>query len=432
MVQRSHTRRILLLATTNTYRAGAFLDAARRLGAPVVVGSNRPQVLAAANPAGHLILDFLDIDGSLRAILEFSKRYPIEAVIGADDESVLLAAAAAAALGLRHNPVAAVSAARNKLVMRERLSEAGIPSPGFARVPLDADPVRSATGRSYPCVLKPLFLSASRGVIRVDDPEQFVAAFRRIAAILRGPDVAAPGGEWAREILVEDYLPGTEVALEGLLTGGRLRALALFDKPDPLEGPFFEESIYVTPSNLGLRERDRITASAAEAAGALGLVEGPLHAELRVGPSGPRLLEIAPRSIGGLCSRTLRFGDGVSLEEVILLHALGSDVNGLERERAAAGVMMIPIPCVGVLRQVAGEEEARSVPGIEEIRLTIPIGQEVVPLPEGARYLGFIFARAESSREVEGALREAHRRLRFTIIPAGEPAETMRSGTPSP
>ncbi len=409
--------RLLLLMTTTTYRASAFLEAARRLAVPVVVGSDRDQVLAGANPGGHLTLDFLTPEEASRSIVEFATRYPIRAVIAADDDGVILAAMAAAALKLPHNSVDAVAAARSKRRMREVLAAAGAHSPRYAVFSIDDDP-RDAAGRvSFPCVIKPLFLSASRGVIRANDPDEFVAAFDRLAAILRRPEVAAQGGPLARQVLVETYIPGVEVAVEGLLTKGELRVLALFDKPDPLEGPFFEETIYVTPSRLPDSVRQSIVACTAQAVAALGLEHGPIHAELRVNDQGPWILEVAPRSIGGLCSRALRFGEGISLEELILRHAMGLEVDSIIRERQAAGVMMIPIPQAGILKEVRGQPEAQRVEGIEEIRLTIPVGTEVIPLPEGSRYLGFIFARDETPERVEAALREAHRRLEFTISP---------------
>jgi biotin carboxylase len=257
-----------------------------------------------------------------------------------------------------------------------------------------------------------------------------VAAFRRVVAILQRPDVAISARRSAREVLVEQFIPGAEVALEGLLTRGKLRVLALFDKPDPLDGPFFEETIYVTPSRLPAAVQEAIAACTSEVACALGLRHGPVHAELRVNDQGPWMLEIAPRSIGGLCSRTLRFGDGRALEELILRHAIGCDVEGLEREPLAAGVMMIPIPQAGTLRQVSGQGGATQVAGIEDVRITIPIGQEVVPLPEGSRYLGFIFARGESPAGVESALREAHRRLIIDITPAEEAPPAGRTSEP--
>jgi biotin carboxylase len=403
--------------TTTTYRASAFLEAARRLDLPVVVGSDRQQVLAAANPGGFLTLNFLAPEEATRTIVEFAKTYPINAVVSADDDGAILAAMASEALALPHNSVAAVSAARNKLRTRELLAKAGMLSPRFEVCTISGDPVEVVQRVSFPCVVKPLFLSASRGVIRADNPEQFVRAFHRLVAILRRQEVAAPGGASAQQILVEDFIPGVEVALEGLLSKSQLKVLAIFDKPDPLDGPFFEETIYVTPSRLPVPVQDAITTCAAKAVNALGLREGPVHVELRVNDQGPWILEIAPRSIGGLCSRALRFGDGISLEELILRHAIGFDVASLEREKCAAGVMMIPIPQAGILREVRGQDEARSVPGIEEIRLTIPPGQELIPLPEGNKYLGFIFARGERPEIVEAALREAHRRLAFIITP---------------
>jgi hypothetical protein len=421
-------QRLLLLMMTTTYRAHAFLEAARRLDVPVTVGSERSQVLAEANPAGHLTLDFSAPAEAIRTIVEFARLYPLGGVIAADDEGVILAAMAAAALGLSHNAVEAVAAARNKYRMRQILSAAGIPCPRFWRFPIDGDPVAMAHHVEYPCVLKPLSLSASRGVIRADDPAQFVAAFERLVAILERPEVARSASRSAQDLLVERFIPGPEMAVEGLLTDGNLRVLALFDKPDPLDGPFFEETIYVTPSRLPGAVQHQIAACTAAVASALGLQHGPVHAELRVSPQGPWLLEIAPRSIGGLCSRALRFSDGLTLEELLLRHAIGLDVTALERERLASGVMMIPIPHAGILEQVTGQEDAKQTAGIEDIRLTIPIGQEVVPLPEGSRYLGFIFARAHTPASVESALREAHRRLTFIITPTeARPAQVQRA-----
>ena len=407
--------RALLLMTTTTYRASAFLEGARALGVAVVVGSDQAQALAALHPEGHLTLDFGDERGATREIVAFAGRTPLDAVIAADDDGAILAAAAADALGLAHAPVAAVAASRSKLATREAFARAGLPTPRFQRFSIADDPEEVARSVAYPCVLKPLFLAASRGVVRANDEAELVSAFRRVAALLRRPGLAAEGGEDARSLLIEDYIPGIEVAVEGLVTAGRLRVLALFDKPDPLEGPFFEETIYVTPSRLPAARREAIAATVQRAIDSLGLSHGPIHAELRLDDRGVWPLEIAPRSIGGLCSRALRFGGGVSLEELILRHALGMGAEGLEREPSAAGVMMIPIPRAGILRAVGGIQEARGVPGIEDLRVTIPVGQEVVPLPEGNRYLGFLFARAESPERVESALRDAHRRLTFEI-----------------
>ena len=408
--------RVLLLIPTTSYRTADFLEAAGALGADVTVGSEEPSTLEAWNPAGLLTLDFRDPAGCARLAAEFSARHPIDAVVGVDDDTSVAAAFIAAALGLRHNAPSAALAARHKGHMRDTFENSGVPSPGHRLFPLDGGSRTAAAAVRYPCVLKPTFLAASRGVIRADDPEQFHAAWQRIASILAEPEVARRGREAAGEILVEDFVPGREVALEGLLTGGSLRVLALFDKPDPLDGPFFEETIYVTPSRLPSEEQTRVAAVTAQAASALGLTEGPIHAELRLNDAGVWPIEVAARSIGGLCSRTLRFGTGMSLEELILRHALGQSVEGIARGERAAGVMMIPIPAAGVLESVAGLEEARAVPGIEEVTITAHVGQRLVPLPEGARYLGFLFSRAETPEQAEAALRGAHTRLGFRIV----------------
>ncbi|MBI4513102.1 MAG: ATP-grasp domain-containing protein [Gemmatimonadetes bacterium] len=411
--------RVLLLMATTSYRALAFLDAARRLGVETAVGSDHRQVLAELAPGRALEVTFGDPDAGARQVVAFAKRHPVDAILAAEDDGAVVAAKAAAELALPHNPVTAVEAARYKHRMRDCLAQAGIPTPGFQILSAHDEPAEIARRVRFPCVLKPVFLAASRGVIRANDPSEFQRAFERVLRLLRQPDVAERGGAMARLILVEDYVPGTEVALEGLLTEGSLRALAIFDKPEPLEGPFFEETIYVTPSRLPAAVQEEVVACTTETTKALGLRTGPVHAELRLNDAGLWILEVAPRSIGGLCSRVLRFDGGVSLEELILRHALGMDVAGLERERLAAGVMMIPIPGRGVLREVRGLPEAGQVPGVEDVIVSIPLGQPVVPLPEGDRYLGFIFARGEAPEDVEAALRQAHGRLTFIIEDGG-------------
>jgi biotin carboxylase len=409
--------RLLLLLPTRTYRAHDFMEAAGRLGVEVVVGSDRKQALADLSPGRHLVLDFLNVQEAMQGIVDFAKTYPLDAVISVDDDTTVLGAMAAKALALPYNPVASVAATRNKHRLRLILAQAGLLSPPFALLHIDDDPARAAQQIPFPCVVKPLCLSASRGVMRADDTPQFIAAFRRLCALLQTSEVASRDRELTRQILVEGFIPGQEVALEGLLVKGNLIPLALFDKPDPLDGPFFEETLYVTPSRLPATVQEAIVACTARAAEALGLREGPVHAELRVNGHGAWLIEMAARSIGGLCARTLRFGTGLSLEELILLHAMGADVGSYRRERQAAGVMMLPIPHSGILRQVQGQEAAKRVPGIEDLAITISLGQDVVPLPEGAQYLGFLFARADTPERVEAALREAHQHLMFFIEP---------------
>jgi biotin carboxylase len=406
--------RLLLLVPTTTYRTEDFVEAARRLDVELVVAAEKPNALAASLPDHLLTLPFDDPSAAAALMREYARTRPIAAVVPVDDATSVVGAAIGEALGLRANAPGAVQATRDKATMRQALARAGVRQPGFRVYPLGADPQLVATRVRYPCVLKPLVLSASRGVMRADDSHQFVAMWARLAAILAEPDVRALG-EGARKILVEDFVAGVEVALEGLLTEGRLSTLAIFDKPDPLDGPFFEETIYVTPSRLPGATQEALATGAAEAARALGLSDGPVHVELRINEAGPWLIELAARSIGGLCSRTLTFGTGMSLEEIIVRHALRWPVASLERAHPAAGVMMIPIPRGGILEGVTGLEAARAVPGVEDITISMHRGQRVVPLPEGSAYLGFIFSRGGSAVEAEASLRRAHALLDFAI-----------------
>jgi len=410
----SESRRVLLLMTAHTYRAQPFIEAAQRLNVEVVKAIDVPDELA-EQWRNALPVNFNDPEAAACAIVEYAAQQPINAILAVDDSASLVAARASEALGLSHNSIEAAEAARNKYIMRTLLRRGHVPVPNF-RLCSTADDVREVARQvPFPCVVKPLMLNGSRGVMRADDVDQFIAAADRLSRLLCSIEPAPD----PKPFLVEDFIPGFEVALEGLLNHGQLKVLALFDKPDPLDGPFFEETIYVTPSRLPAEVQAAIAKCASDAARALGLCEGPMHAELRVNDQGPWLVEVAGRSIGGLCSEILRFAHSaeVTLEEMILRQALGMEIEALEREKQAGGVMMIPIPGAGLLRGVLGVEEAKAVTGIEDVEITAKLNYPLVPLPEGESYLGFIFARGDKPDQVESALREAHAKLHFDTRP---------------
>jgi biotin carboxylase len=413
--------RLLLLLPTATYRAEAFLEAARSLQLSVTIGMERIPESLPGSSGEVLLLDVRHPQAAAQTVVEFARHHPIDAVIGVDDVTAVAAAAVAEAVGLPHNSVASVTTARNKRLMRELLSGRGIPVPRHTVFPLDGDPREFAKQVAYPCVVKPLILSASCGVIRANDEEEFSGAFRRVGALLTTLGLVARD-EQAQWILVEDFVPGIEVAVEGLLTKGALQPLAMFDKPDPLNGPFFEETIYITPSRLSSDLQQKVVAYAEQTAQALGLREGPVHGEFRVNENGVWVIEMAARAIGGHCSRTLAFASGMSLEELILRHALRMPLPPLTRQKQAAGVMMLPIPYGGMLSEVRGQAEARAVPGVVELTITAKPGDELVPLPEGTRYLGFLLARGTTPEEVERSLRDAHHRL-TVVINASPPTD---------
>jgi biotin carboxylase len=415
-------KRLLILASKLGYQSRGFAEAAEKLGVDIIFGTDRCHQLDDPWGDGALPLHFEDPRGAAAEIVRQLRERAPDAVLALGDRAAPAAAFAAQMLGLRGNPPEAVVNCCNKLRQREVLRAAGLPVPDFFSFELREEIADVLPRVQFPCVLKPLSLAASQGVIRADNAEQFQAAARRIRALLESPEIQVTREHTLDRLLVERYVPGREVAVEGLLggllDGGRLRILAVFDKPDPLEGPFFEESIYVTPSRLAESEQAALADCAARTVQALGLVHGPVHAEFRINDEGPWILEAAPRPIGGLCSRALRFGaERMFLEELLVRHALGLDGSDRVREEAAAGVMMIPVPRNGIFERVEGVEEAERLPGIEEIRITARLRDYLAAWPEGSSYLGFIFARGESPEEVEAALRAAHGKLHFVISP---------------
>jgi len=370
------------------------------------VGSEHEQALAADMGDRAVVVPLADQGQGVQAIADLHDRAPLDAVLGVDDRGIEIAALAGRRLGLPHTDPDAVAATRDKARMRALLDAAGVAQPRFRAVDDPGGVPAAAAALGFPVVVKPVGSSASRGVIRADDADAAARAAARVRAIVDGP------------LVVEEYVPGVEVAVEALGRGDAgFEVLAVFDKPDPLEGPYFEETIYVTPSRLPDDVVARVSHLTVAAALAIGVTDGPVHAELRIDGARTWVVEIAARSIGGLCARTLRFGAGIALEELILRQALGMPVARADRERehAASGVMMLPIPRAGTLRAVGGRDEARAVPGVTGLEITVPVGRPVQPLPEGDRYLGFLFARADTPAEVEHALRAAHACLDVVI-----------------
>jgi hypothetical protein len=424
------SKRLLLFTAKLGYQTRSFEDAARKLGVQLIYVTDRCHQLE--DPWGDqaISVHFEAPETAAYTVMEALRGQNVSGILALGDRPAAAAAYAAHGLGLRYNHPAAVEACRSKLRMKEVFRDAGLNVPWFQKLPIDPTPEPSLLSISYPCVLKPLSLSASQGVVRANNREQFLAAAARVRRLLQSPEILATREPNLDQMLVEGYMPGREVAMEGLLTDGELNILAIFDKPDPLEGPYFEETIYVTPSRLPESVLQAVEKCARDAVRALGLSHGPIHAEFRISEHGVWPLEVAPRPIGGLCARALRFSLGgetepIGLEELLVRHALELPGSDSPRERIASGVMMIPVPKSGILDAVSGEESARSIPGITELTITARLRDVIAAWPEGSSYLGFLFARGSTPEGVEQALRDAHEKLSFTItssLPVEHPA----------
>lgn len=413
--------RLLLIATTTGYQIRSFGRAAERLGVELVLATDRCHVLEDPWRDGAISIRFTDEAASVEAIRQALEPRPIMGVVAVGDRPALIAALVSQAMELSGHSPEAVRIAGNKLLTRICLRDKKIPSPWFAALPTDTAMDDIPDEVHFPCVVKPLNMSASRGVIRVNSLKELSVAMQRVCHMQTSPELKTLRDPLNSTILIEEYLPGQEVAVEGVLIEGVFRKFAVFDKPDLLEGPFFEETIYVTPSRHTERTQEGIRQAVSDASAALGLTDGPVHAECRIGSADIFVLEIAPRPIGGLCARALRFvgpdGETVSLENLLLRHAMGEQISDYRREEQASGVMMIPIPADGLYKEVHGLALARAVPHVEDVVITARRDQRIRPLPEGDSYLGFIFARAAQPALVESALRSALECLEFEIEP---------------
>lgn len=413
--------RVLLLLPAAGYANQDFQQAADKLGVEVITcadychqlapGWGLPPLMSVAFDQPEISVE--RIRETLSDPLEKGANVmpkTIDAILASDDHGVALAAHLREALGLPGNRVEAVMRLRDKLHFREVQQRHDLLHPPFATIAHDDDGDIAALRLGFPLVVKSRQLNASRGVIRSNNLDEFKRALAQVRRIqtrhLRDAKTL--------DVLIERFIPGVEVALEGVLHAGELQVLALFDKPDPLDGPTFEETIYVTSSRLPDSTQRDIADAVSRACAAADITDGVIHAEARINDAGVWLLEIAPRAIGGLCGRILEATLGVGSAEIVLRHALGLPLN-LQTAHAAAGVMMIPIPASGILQAVDGVAAARVVPGITGIEITAATGQIIAPPPEGASYLGFIFSRADAPADAEAALRAAHAQLSIQI-----------------
>jgi len=405
-------KRVLLLLPTTSYRNEAFLAAGKKLDVEIITVADYCHQLAPVWGLDPIMAVHFDRPGEALEVVLRSLKHKPDAVLAVDDPGLELAARLNEGLGLAGNPPEAVRRLRDKLAFRQMQQERGFLCPDFQHLASDADPAQLLAQLRWPVVVKARRLSGSRGVIRADNANEFLQAVNWVRDIQNKADRDAA----SLGLVVEDFIAGREYALEGILDRGELRRLALFDKPDPLDGPYFEETLYVTPSRLPDRTQQEIHGTVQRACRSAGLITGPVHAEMRVNGEGVWLLEVAARSIGGLCGMALNHAFGMTLEELILRSALNQPMAS-SASREGAGVMMIPIPRRGIYQGVYDLDSASEVPGITGIRITAQPGQIIAPPPEGASYLGFIFSLCATPAEAELALRRAHARLQFDIQP---------------
>lgn len=393
---------VALVVSSASYRVSSFLEAADKCGVELTIASDADLPLIKS-----ISIDLSKTRSSAQAIAEAG---PFASVIAPDDAGVAVAAEAADLLGLSQNSPLAIARTRNKAMMRDVLTGV-VPQPRTWIVERGADVGQIIADFGAPCVIKPVSRSGSQGVIRIDDPADAAATIERVRRIL-----ALTGGNPNEALLLEEYIDGQEVAVEGVIEKDGFRLLAIFDKPDPLEGPYFEETLYVTPSRHHpevLAELEQTTAVICET---LELVSGPVHAEFRIVSGKVVILEVAARSIGGQCGQALSFS-GMSLEELLISNSLGRPL-ALAPPETASGILMLPIPAAGLLLAVRGTDDAAAVSGVSGVEISLPIGSRVVPLPEGNRYLGFVFANGHSPQAVEASLRAAGNVIEFDIQPS--------------
>lgn len=403
-------RQILFVKGSRACVREESLTAARQLGL-------RPTTVAVQPP-----------EQAIEQALRLHEQTSIGAVLGYEEDATLTVAHIAAALGLPAHPVAAAEAALDKPMMKQRFAAAGIPAADFIVAADEDEAVAWAEAGGYPVVVKPCRGSASQGVIRANDEHTLRQAYRRLRRIIRDHELDN-GGRPPSAHLVERYLPGSELSCELLLQYGAPEVITEFGKPLPLTGPYFEESIYLTPPALGAALRREVHELSMAAAKALGFYHGPAHCEIRLTPDGPKVLEIAGRLLGGACAGSFRDRLGEDLDALLLRSALGERITlpAPADDAPTVGALMIPVPGEGRVVAVRGDDGARRVPGVRDVSLQTEPGEIVVPFPEQACYaVGFVSASGPDEAAVVGSLGQAAAQISLELTPL-RPERWVRS-----
>ena len=406
---------VILIIPSASYRTGPFMNAIRKLDLKVLVISDKSQVFSGKYPDNLIIINFNHWKDKSVEISKWAKNNGLKAVIGVDEESIVLAANLSNFLNVDHNSIESVLLTKNKYLMRTELKKTGLCSPWFKIFSIYESSNKIINEISFPCVIKPTFLSGSRGVMRVNTKKELSEGIKTLNELLSLDELRKRAGKQSDYIMIEEYIPGKEVAIEGIVSEGKLTMLAIFDKPELLEGPTFEETIIVTPSVLTKKIQYSLLETLQVVVKALGIVKGPVHAEARINRNGNYILECASRSIGGLCSKVLEFQGGISLEELILRSYLGRNIEKSKLIGNARGVMMMPTEKKGILKEIGGVKDALVVNGVTDLQITVKPGEKLQPLPKGDRYLGFIFAEGNNQEFVINALKNAWSKIEIVL-----------------
>ena len=406
---------VILIIPSASYRTGPFMNAIKKLDLKVLVISDKSQVFSGKYPDNLIIINFNHWKDKSVEISKWAKNNGLKAVIGVDEESIVLAANLSNFLNVDHNSIESVLLTKNKYLMRTELIKTGLCSPWFKIFSIYESSNKIINEISFPCVIKPTFLSGSRGVMRVNTKKELSEGIKTLNELLSLDELRKRGGKQSDYIMIEEYIPGKEVAIEGIVSEGKLTMLAIFDKPELLEGPTFEETIIVTPSVLTKKIQYSLLETLQVVVKALGIVKGPVHAEARINRNGNYILECASRSIGGLCSKVLEFQGGISLEELILRSYLGRNIEKSKLIGNARGVMMMPTEKKGILKEIGGVKDALVVKGVTDLQITVKPGEKLQPLPKGDRYLGFIFAGGNNQEFVINALKNAWSKIEIVL-----------------
>ena len=406
---------VILIIPSASYRTGPFMNAIKKLDLKVLVISDKSQVFSGKYPDNLIIINFNHWKDKSVEISKWAKNNGLKAVIGVDEESIVLAANLSNFLNVDHNSIESVLLTKNKYLMRTELKKTGLCSPWFKIFSIYESSNKIINEISFPCVIKPTFLSGSRGVMRVNTKKELSEGIKTLNELLSLDELRKRAGKQSDYIMIEEYIPGKEVAIEGIVSEGKLTMLAIFDKPELLEGPTFEETIIVTPSVLTKKIQYSLLETLQIVVKALGIVKGPVHAEARINKNGNYILECASRSIGGLCSKVLEFQGGISLEELILRAYLGRNIEKSKLIGNARGVMMMPTEKKGILKEIGGVKDALVVNGVTDLQITVKPGEKLQPLPKGDRYLGFIFAEGNNQEFVINALKNAWSKIEIVL-----------------
>ncbi len=380
-------KKLLLVIPENSYKSNDFVVAAEKLGIDFLIITDSEQV--SSKFSDTVIINKFDAELNKNNL---KKLKDVTHVLPVDHSALKFSGYLVDLLEVKGNKLESINLSMNKYESR-KIFNSLLDIKVNNEIIKNIDDVNTFINKNGTSVLKPIYGTASKSVLKINNVEKNKEQIEKLMQDC-----------FDQDLVIEEYIDGKEYALEGTIINSELKKIVIFDKPVEYKHPYFEESIYITPSELSSEAEKRVVSIVDKACKKIGLEDGPVHVEFKINENQIFIIEINPRMIGGLCSRCLSFGlFKVSLEEIILHAFMNNELKNIELLNNYVGVLMIPTPKSGKFISI-NKEELENIPNISNVEITVPEGSDLLEPPYGDKYLGFAFSQGIDKKTVNESL----------------------------